>query len=653
MSYISFDKDQLVNLEFSLTRELLRSNRAGSYACTTIIGCNTRKYHGMLVVPQPQIDGGLHVLLASLDETVIQQNAEFNLALHRFKGDVFTPKGHKYITNFESDPFPTITYRVGGVILTKEMFFVASADRLIIKYTLVDAHSPTLLRFRPFLAFRNIHAVSKANGNADLSYQEVANGIRMRLYPGFSNLFMQFSKKPEFSYRPDWYFNFEYIREKARGYDYLEDLATPGTFEIPINKGESIYFVAGLEESDTELFGKMYDHELRHRIKRDSYEHCLQNAAEQFIFHRNKRTEILAGFPWFGSMSRDSFIALPGLTLIQGRIDKFREVLAELITEMKGPLFPNTGSGISANYNSADAPLLFFWTLQQYLRFTGDENVWKDYALPMKTILYGFRQGIQYNIHMLDSGLLYAGEDGNAVTWMDAVVDGQPVTPRIGLPVELNALWYNAIMFTLELARKAGDTEFVNDWESVAAKIPYEFVEAFWIADKKYLADYVHGDFRDVSVRPNMIFAASLPFSPLSDDQRKGVIDRVISELLTPRGIRTLAPKNPAYKPEYTGNQAERDRAYHQGSVFPWLLGQFAEGYLRLHEESGVGFITKIYNGMEEVMTEHGIGSISELYDGDPPHKPSGTISQAWSVAEVLRMKWLLEQYKPAKKTKK
>ncbi|HOW31843.1 MAG TPA: amylo-alpha-1,6-glucosidase, partial [Bacteroidales bacterium] len=565
----------------------------------------------------------------------------------------YTPKGHKYITDFESDPFPTITYRVGGVVLTKEMTFVASADRLIIKYTLVDAHSPTTLRLRPFMAFRNIHAVSKANGNADLSYQEAANGIRMRMYPGFSNLVMQFSKKPAFAYRPDWYFNFEYIREKARGYDYLEDLLTPGTFEMPIAKGESVYFVASLEETDPGIFPEIYNHEMRHRIKRDSYEHCLLNASQQFIRHRNKSYEILAGFPWFGCMSRDSFIALPGLTLIQGEFQVFRAVIDELIAGMKGPLFPNMGNGISALYNSVDAPLLFFWTLQQYIRFSGDKEVWKDYGSPMKTILYGFRQGVQYNIHMLDNGLLYAGEEGNAVTWMDAIVDGQPVTPRVGLPVEINALWYNAIKFALELAREAGDTEFINDWESVAARIPVEFVETFWINDKKYLADYVHGSYRDISVRPNMIFATSLPYSPLDDDQRKGVIDRVISELLTPRGVRTLAPKNPAYKPEYTGNQAERDRAYHQGSVFPWLLGHFAEGYLKLHEESGVRFITNIYNGLEEVMTEHGIGSISELYDGDPPHKPSGTISQAWSVAEVQRMKWLVDQYKPVKKTKK
>ncbi|HNX44091.1 MAG TPA: amylo-alpha-1,6-glucosidase [Bacteroidales bacterium] len=653
MSYIQFTKDQLVNLEFSLTRELLRSNRAGSYACSTIIGCNTRKYHGLLVAPQPQIDGGMHVLLSSLDETVIQQNAEFNLALHRYMGNVYSPKGHKYITDFVSDPLPTVTYRVGGVILTKEMIFIAGDDRCIIKYTLVDAHSPTTMRFRPFLAFRNIHAVSKANGYADKDYHEALNGIYVRLYPGFSNLYMQFSKKPVYTHHPDWYFNFEYIREKARGYDYLEDLLSPGTFELPIDKGESIYFAVSLEEANPESIIRIYEDEVSEHVHRDSFEHCLLNSARQFILHRGKHTEILAGFPWFGRMSRDTFIALPGLTLLQKDYRTFKAVIDSLVAEMKGPLFPHMGSGISAVYNSVDAPLWFFWTLQQYMLLSGDKNVWKYYQLPMKTILYGFRQGALFNIHMLDSGLLYAGQEGTAVTWMDAIVEGQPVTPRIGLPVEINALWYNAIMFALELARKNGDSQFVKDWEEIAEKIPDEFVRTFWIADKNYLADYVYGDYRDKAVRPNQLFAASLPYSPLQEEQCKSVIDRVTSELLTPRGIRTLSPINPAYKPEYTGNQAERDRAYHQGSVFPWLLGHYAEGYLKLYEESGVGFIQKIYAGLEEVMTEHGIGSVSELYDGDPPHKPSGAISQAWSVAEVTRMKWLLDQYKQEKKSKK
>jgi glycogen debranching enzyme len=254
---------------------------------------------------------------------------------------------------------------------------------------------------------------------------------------------------------------------------------------------------------------------------------------------------------------------------------------------------------------------------------------------------------------MLDSGLLYAGVTGSAVTWMDAVIDNIPVTPRIGLAVEVNALWYNAIRFAIELAENAGEKDFVNEWKPVADLIPAAFVDAFWYEEKNYLYDYVHGDFRDKSVRPNQIFAASLPYSPLNDDQCKGVLDRAQSELLTPRGMRTLAPKNPAYKPEYTGDQTARDLAYHQGSVFPWLFGHFAEAWLRLYEEGGVGFITKIYSGFEEVMAEHGIGTISELYDGDPPYRPSGAISQAWSVSELLRVKDMLDRMNPSEEKKR
>ena len=245
----------------------------------------------------------------------------------------------------------------------------------------------------------------------------------------------------------------------------------------------------------------------------------------------------------------------------------------------------------------------------------------------------------------LDSGLLFAGVTGSAVTWMDAVIDGKPVTPRVGLAVEVNALWYNAICFAIELAESAGEMDFVEQWKPIAEQIPAAFVEAFWYKELNYLYDYVHGDFKDKSVRPNQVFAVSLPYSPLNDDQRKGVLDRIQSELLTPRGLRTLAPKNPAYKPEYTGGPAERDMAYHQGSVFPWLFGHFAEGWLNLYEQSGVSFIEKIYLGFEEVMSEHGIGTISELYDGDPPHAGRGAISQASSVAELLRIDYLIKKY--------
>jgi predicted glycogen debranching enzyme len=652
MDYIKFDKSKLVNLEYSLTREMLRSNRAGSYASTTIIGCNTRKYHGLLVTHQPQLDGGMHVLLSQLDETIIQHDQEFNLAIHKYKNEKYNPKGHKYVTDFSIDTNLHITYRVGGVVLTKEMLFAGDSDSIILKYTLVEAHSPTQLRFRPFLAFRNIHALSKANNDVETKYDAIPNGIKVRMYQGYPPLHLQFSKENEYVHAPDWYFDFDYMREKARGYESMEDLYTPGYFEMPVKVGESIYFMASLNEDDPKSFARQYSQELKKRINRDSFESCLQNAAQQFVVKRGKKLEIVAGFHWFGRVARDTFISLPGLTLLKGDFKTFKTILDNSLTEMKGPLFPNSGTGLRLEYNSVDAPLWFFWTLQQYIKYSGDKTVWKHYGHYMKLILNSFREGAAFNIHMLDSGLLYAGVTGSAVTWMDAVVDGKPVTPRIGLAVEVNALWYNAICFALELAGQAGEKEFVNDWQQIAELIPAAFVQTFWYESKNYLYDYVHGDFRDKSVRPNQIFAVSLPYSPLNDEQCKGVLDRVQSELLTPRGLRTLAPKNSAYKPEYTGGIVERDLAYHQGSVFPWLFGHFAEAWLKLYEQSGVSLISKIYKGFEEVMPEHGIGTISELYDGDPPYKPSGAISQAWSVSELLRVNNMLEAMKPVKAKK-
>ena len=644
MDYIKFDKSKLVNLEYSLNREMLRSNRAGSYASTTIIGCNTRKYHGLLVTQQPQLDGGMHVLLSLLDETIIQHDQEFNLAIHKYKGEKYSPKGHKYVTDFNIDTNLRITYRVGGVVFTKEMMFAGVSDSIIIKYTLVEAHSPTKVRFKPFLAYRNIHALSKANNDVERKYDAIPNGIKVRMYQGYPYLHLQFSKPNEYVHAPDWYFDFEYMREKARGYEALEDLYTPGYFEMPVNVGESIYFMASLEEEDPKTFGRMFAHELKKRINRDSFESCLKNAAEQFIVKRGKKIEIVAGFHWFGEVTRDTFIALPGLTLVQGDFKTFKAILDNALSEMRGPLFPNAVNGNRIEYNSVDASLWLFWALQQYIRYSGDKTVWKNYGSHLKLILNSFREGAPNNIHMLGNGLLYAGYPGQPVTWMDAVVEGKPVTPRTGLAVEVNALWYNAICFALELAENAGDKEFVNSWKPVAEKFPAAFVDTFWYKEKNYLYDYVLDDFRDKSVRPNQVFATSLPYSPLTDDQRKGVLDCVKSELLTPRGLRTLSPKNPAYKSEYTGTISQRDMAYHQGSVFPWLFGHFAEGWLKLYEQGGVGYIKKIYDGFEEVVMEHGIGTISELYDGDPPYRASGAISQAWSVSELLRVHYLLSE---------
>lgn len=650
MSYIKFDKSQLVNLGYSLRKEMIRSNRIGAYANTTIINCNTRKYHGLLVIPQPGVDDGMHVLISSFDETIIQHGEEFNLGIHQYDTYIYNPKGHKYFRDFTSEPIPKLTYQVGGVVIEKEMVFSTKDDKFLLKYTLVDAHSPTRIKFKPFLAFRNIHALTHANYDADTKYTPVPNGISMKLYPGYSDVFIQFSKKVEYTHVPDWYHNIEYIHEKERGYDYKEDLFVPGFFELDIKKGESIYVVMGTENVKPSSLQKMYEDEVTDRIPRNSFENCLLNSALQFVVKRGDRTIILAGYPWFGRVGRDTFVVLPGLTLAQNDIKTFTNVIDTIVKEMKGPFFPNSGEGNQTTYNSADAPLWFFWSLQKLVEHTGDhKSIWKKYGPVMKLILSEYRKGTDYGIKMQPDGLLASGVPGVPVTWMDAVVNGQPVTPRIGLAVEVNSLWYNAIRFALELAEKSGDKEFITEWKEVPLLFEKAFVETFWDTTRGYLFDYVNGTFRDFSVRPNQIFAVSLPYTVLTIDQQQKVVEKVRSELLTPRGVRTLAPKNPRYKGSYSGNVSERDTAYHNGCAFPWLLGHYFEAYHRIYGPSSIPVIKKYYKDFEKELSDYGIGTINELFDGDPPHTPGGAISQAWSVSELLRIASLLRKYDETK----
>ncbi|MBP7497691.1 MAG: glycogen debranching enzyme family protein [Bacteroidales bacterium] len=652
MSYIKFDKDCLINLESALNKEIVRSNRAGGFACNTIIGCNTRKYHGLLVVPQPMIDNEHHVLLSSLDETIIQQNNEFNLGIHKYPGNIYYPKGHKYCTEFSIEVIPVLKYNIGGVELTKERIFSQSEDRLIMRYNLVNAKSPTVLRIRPFLAYRNIHKLSKANVFVETKYTEISNGIRVRMYTGYSYLYFQFSKKPDYVHNPDWYYNIEYEQERERGYEYNEDLFVPGYFDIPIAKGETLFLSVGTDEINPDKLASVFEKEYEERTPRNSFENCLKNSAEQFIVRRDKKTKIIAGFPWFGSWGRDTFIALPGLTLSYGNVKDCKAVIDTMISEMNGPLFPNFQGTERNSYNSVDAPLWFFWALQQYTIYIDDKSaVWKEYGAQMRLILNAFRDGTYFGIKMLENGLLYAGEPGFSLTWMDAIVHSKSVTPRIGLPVEINALWYNALKFASDCAISSNDNYFSEQWKKVIDNLPAQFNSTFWDQSKGYLADFVNGDYKDYSVRPNQVIACSLPYTMLKDEQIKTILEIVKKELLTPRGLRSLSPKHPDYIGICCGDQTSRDLAYHQGTAWPWLIGAFAEAYLRIYGSSGVDFIRKIYEGFGETMTEHGIGSISEIYDGTPPYTPRGAISQAWSIAEVVRMGKLLKQY--SKKTLK
>ncbi len=642
MSYLKFEKNELVNLEYSLSRELIRSNRAGSYAATTIIGCNTRKYHGLLVCPLDEMDGEHHVLLSTLDATVVQHNKEFNLGIHKYEGDHYVPKGHKYVREFDTVKASYLVYRVGGVILSKEVMLVSKEEQVLVKYTLLDAHSDTLLRLQPFLAFRNYHALSKSNLYANTRYTELDNGIMSKLYEGYPGLYMQCSKPVEFVSVPDWYFNVEYLEEQKRGYEYKEDLYVPGYFEMPIKKGESIVFSASTSKVASGGLKKKFTSELNQRISKDSLEECLLNAAQQFIVRKKASTEIKAGFPWFGTWGRDTFMALPGLTLTTGDLSTALEVIDSMVARMKHGLFPNTAIKGKPAFNSSDAPLWFIRALQLYAKYDPEFDIWKKYGLAIKEVLETYRHGTSGIIHMLDNGLIH-GEDGeNPLTWMDAIVDGRLVTPRPGLVVEVNALWYNAVCQALQWSEKK-DKTFFKSWSHLPELIRESFVDQFWNQERGYLADYVFGECRDFSVRPSQVIAVSVEHSPLTSDMKKSILDVVQGELLTPRGLRSLSPKNEAYKGIYEGNQEKRDRAYHQGTVWPWFLEHYALGVLEVHKKTGLSQLKKIFDGFEEEMSKRGIGSISEIYDGNPPHYAKGAISQATGVAALLRISEMIE----------
>lgn len=649
MGYLKFDKNQLINLEYSLSKEMLRSNRAGSYAATTIIGCNTRKYHGLLICPCHKGSDEKFVLLSSLDTTVIQHDKEFNLGIHKYEGDNYIPRGHKYVRDYQAEAVGVTIYRVGGVVLQRESILVEKEEQILVKYTLLDAHSTTYLRFKPFLAYRNIHALSKANMAANTRYRNTDNGITVKMYEDMPTLYMQFSKDVDYVHTPDWYYNIEYMEEQKRGYEYKEDLFAPGYFETTIKKGESIIFSASTSKVSPAGFKRKYTAELGTRTRRDSYKNCLLNAADQFLVRTEKGTEIIAGFPWFGAWGRDTFISLPGLTLSTGKIDEARAVIDRMIKRMKGGLFPNMGDDQNPAFNSVDAPMWFIWSLQQYDKYT-DEDIWKNYGKVIKSIISAYSEGTSYNIRMLDNGLIWAGEYGKALTWMDAVNSNGPVTPRMGMDVEINALWYNGIVQSLIWAEAAGDRSFVKQWKDMPDRIRESFVNIFWNKEKGYLADVVNGDIYDFSVRPNMVIAAAMDHSMLTKEMKNSLLEVVKSELLTPKGLRTLAPKNPAYKGIYEGDQDTRDAAYHQGTVWPWLLEHFVKAYMDVHRNTGLSMAKQVYLGFEEDMMMHGIGTISEIYDGDPPHMPKGAISQAWSVAALLRINEMIEKFEHANK---
>lgn len=644
MSYLKFDKNLLINLEQSLRLEVLRTNQSGAYHCTTIVGANTRKQHGLLVIPVPEIDDNSHVLLSSLDETVIQHGAPFNLGLHRYSGGVYSPNGHKYIREYDCERVPTHTFRVGGVILKREKIFITNENRILIRYTLVDAHSKTTLQFRPFLAFRNANDLCVENQVASRDYKEVSNGISTCMYEGYPELFMQVNHKPKFVFDPHWYKGIEYIKDQERGIPYTEDLYVPGYFEVDMKKGDTIIFSAGVSEVNTRMLTKMYEDEIKTRTPRTSFYNCLKNSAKQFYMSNADGHYMLAGYPWFKVRARDEFIALPGCTLSNHHRPDFEAIMdtaKEAFTRWMETGEPDKHlQGIDL----PDVPLWAAWAIQRYSHDTDVPTARERYGELVAQLIDFIIDGKHPNLQVDDNGLVRTDGTRQPMSWMDSArPDGTPLIPRTGYLVEFNALWYNALMFLLQMY--ADDKQMqsrVERWQKISDAYAESFAPTF-LNDYGYLYDYVNGSYTDLSVRPNMVIAVGVDHTPLDRRQRKRILDFVTRELLTPKGLRTLSPNSYGYNPWYVGNPEQREKAYYSGSARPWLMGFYCHAYVKVFGIGGLSFVNRMMIGFEDEMSQGAIGTLSELYDGNPPFIGRGAVSFAANVGEILRVLRLLK----------
>lgn len=644
MSYLKFDKNLLINLEQSLRLEVLRTNQSGAYHCTTIVGANTRKQHGLLVIPVPEIDDNSHVLLSSLDETVIQHGAPFNLGLHRYSGGVYSPNGHKYIREYDCERVPTHTFRVGGVILKREKIFITNENRILIRYTLVDAHSKTTLQFRPFLAFRNANDLCVENQVASRDYKEVSNGISTCMYDGYPELFMQVNHKPKFVFDPHWYKGIEYIKDLERGIPYTEDLYVPGYFEVDMKKGDTIIFSAGVSEVNTRQLTKMYEDEIKTRTPRTSFYNCLKNSAKQFYMTNADGHYLFAGYPWFKVRARDEFIALPGCTLSNHHRPDFEAIMdtaKEAFTRWMETGEPDKHlQGIDL----PDVPLWAAWAIQRYSHDTDVPTARERYGELVAQLIDFIIDGKHPNLQVDDNGLVRTDGTRQPMSWMDSArPDGTPLIPRTGYLVEFNALWYNALMFLLQMY--ADDKQMqsrVERWQKISDAYAESFAPTF-LNDYGYLYDYVNGSYTDLSVRPNMVIAVGVDHTPLDRRQRKRILDFITRELLTPRGLRTLSPNSYGYNPWYVGNPEQREKAYYSGSARPWLMGFYCHAYVKVFGIGGLSFVNRMMIGFEDEMSQGAIGTLSELYDGNPPFIGRGAVSFAANVGEILRVLRLLK----------
>ena len=643
MAFLKFNKSELVNLSYSLKREIVCSNKTGSYCNTSIVTCNTRRYHGLLAVPVTVFGGGLHLMLSSVDESILVEGKLFNLGIHCY-GDIYDPRGHKYIVDFSADPIPEITYKIGNIIFTKSILLTPDKDQVLLKYTLKSSPAKVKLTLKPFLAFRDIHNLTHENQYANTEYEEVEGGVSFKLYEGYPILSLQ-TNKPDAVYNsaPCWYKDITYTDEKRRGFDYKEDLFVPGNFEVDLAPGESMIFSGATSVIAPRGLTRRFNQCLSRTPEITSLHEQLEHCAYLLRIHKNGRKQISAGLTWlYKGLLRETLYALPGLTLYaNGDTEEFEEILDTLIADEKERLFHRT--------TQVEAPLYLACVLQQYIDFGADpRKVWRKYGETMRGIIESYKPGVRKEVAMQPNGLLWAQLDGWALSWMNAYVNGRPVTERAGYQVETNALWYNAICFALEMEMKyvSVRSKFIQDWGKVSILINENFQPTFWNERAGYLADYVDNNGQNLDVRPNQLIAVWTQYTPVDDEVASRVLQVVARELETARGIRTLSPRDVKYKGVYEGSQTERDLAYHQGCTRPFLLYHYVDLNFRFRGASYAKKAEWLTEGFFADLSKHGVGAFSELYDGDPPHEPHGAISSALSTAALLGVDYLIKKYK-------
>ena len=645
MMNLSFGKSEL-GAEIGPTREWLLTNGLGGYASSTIIGLNTRRYHGLLVAAlHPPVDRRL--LVAKLDEDLFVEGARHALGTNQVHDGYYAQDGYRLLQRFERQPFPAYTYQIEDIFLFKQIFMVYGHNTTVIHYRIVnESRRPVTLRIYPLVNCRDFHdAIFENDWPFDQRVQD--QQVEIEPFSGAPHIWLA-SDQGRYTGAPDWYRGMYYRVERERGLPSHEDHFLPGHFTVQCDTCEGFTIVVSAEPILQASYELMEKEAVERRSGllatagcRDEFARQLVLAADDFLVWREstgKRT-IIAGYPWFNDWGRDAMIALPGLTLCTGRHAEAREILATFAAYARDGLIPNMfqDAGGEPFYNTVDAPLWFFYAVQKLLQYTSDYGFVKDRLYPaMKEIIEHYRRGTRFQIRMAGDGLVEAGVPGLQLTWMDAKVGDWVVTPRNGKPVEVNAFWYNALMFMGDLSAALSEQDLYG---RLAEQVRTSFCAVFWNEAAQCLYDVVDGEHGDVRLRPNQILAVSLPYSPLPRPRARAVVQKVWQNLYTAYGLRSLSPSDPEFKGRYLGNQLERDAAYHQGTVWSWLIGHFITAYCRVNDHSPASLETasRMLAPFRDHLRDHGVGSVSEIFDGDQPFTPRGCFAQAWGVAEVLR----------------